>query len=431
MLSSTPHAPHQRSLRHALRLNEVWVRGDLSTRIQVLFRWGAVLGQATTLAFASYLGVAVPWLPCTLLLAFILLSNIALVWWLREVQHHLGDGFFHVAFLDILTLSAMLYWTGGMSNPFAVFLLIQLMLATLALRTAAMTSLSLLSAGACLCLWHHHHPLMMISGDPISAELLNGGRVAALLLAGLFIVTLLLTVRRRSHRLQNEQEKLRREVEAQDRFLSLATLATGFAHELATPIGTIALAAEELLHHDPRPETVSIVNSVQRSREILDRLRRLGQDTQTLGGDLQTVATILQTTLDRLSPEDRQRVLVDSTGADLRSSLRLPSSGLEEALLVMLRNALSSTRGQETVALHVDLQHQQVCFIVRDQGPGFSSKMLQHWGEPFRTERPEGMGLGLFFVRRLAAAQGGLVTVSNQTGGGAVVTLKLPVSPFS
>lgn len=412
-----------------LGISEVWVRGDLSTQIQVLLRWGAVLGQAMTLMTADRLGVAIPWIPCGSILAFILLTNAALVWWLRSVQRHLGDGFFHIALLDILTLAMMLYWTGGLANPFASFLLIQILLAALALRTTAILSLSLLTAGASLFLWQHSHPLLMKSGDPLTPALEAASQVVALLLGGLFIVAILVSVRRRSHRLQTERTKLRREMDSQERFLSVAALATGFAHELATPLGTIALATEELLQTDPRPESQLILAETRRARDILNRLRYLGQDSQTLSGQLRSAGELLDSALTQLSQAEQRRIAVSKSPTTRHTHTFLPSTGLEEALLVILRNALAASPEPSPIHLQLSIDSNRARYTVTDHGPGFSPEMLHHWGEPFRTDRPTGMGLGLFFVRRLAAAKKGHLTVANSPGGGAVVTLELPLPP--
>ena len=97
----------------------------------------------------------------------------------------------------------------------------------------------------------------------------------------------------------------------------------------------------------------------------------------------------------------------------------------------MLRNALLSSADPLPVSLRVAAEGSSVRFIVQDHGPGFSAEMLRHWGEPFRSTREQGagMGLGLFFVRRLVVAQRGSVEVRNLAAGGACVTLTLPLQP--
>jgi DNA-binding transcriptional regulator GbsR (MarR family) len=99
-----------------------------------------------------------------------------------------------------------------------------------------------------------------------------------------------------------------------------------------------------------------------------------------------------------------------------------------EPTLSMLRNALLASADEGEVVLRVDEHQGELLFIVEDHGPGFSAEMLRHWGEPFRSTRDpgSGMGLGLFFVRRLAASMHGSLEVENRREGGARVTLILP-----
>lgn len=412
-------------------LSEIWVGADLSSRLLLLLRWLAVLGQGLTLAIAEELGVEIPWGPCGIALGITLTSNVILAWWHRQMPgQHLGGGFFHVLLGDVVTLTFLLYWTGGLTNPFAIFYLVQLTLAAVALRGSAAISLGLLIGIAAAGLLLHHQPLHLQQGGPLSPSMQVYGQFTALFLAGAFVLVMLVAIRRRSHRLQMERQKLRQELESRERFLSVAALATGFAHELATPIGTLALAAAEMQTH-PEAETAALmVKEAARCQDVLQRLRTLGQEALGQSSAPCEIDHVIQTTLADLPPTQRQRI-----------TLRLPENshhaqvacaGLREALLVLLRNALLSSADDLPVELRVRLHDECVSFTVEDRGPGFTAEMLAHWGEPFRSTRAdgEGMGLGLFFVRRLAASMHGSAAVENRPEGGARVTLVLPlVSP--
>ena len=429
-MTQTAHA-HSRTpapvWKRRLGLSEVWVRGDLSSQLLLILRWLAVLGQGMTLFVASELGVAIPWLPCGVALVLTLVSNSLLAWWLRQLGGHLGGGFFHIALWDALTLTWLLFWTGGLENPFSLFYLVQLIVAIVALRSFGAVGVAFLMMLSCVYLWHQHVPLQMQHGGPLPRHLLHQGGLAALILAGSFILALLLAVRRRSHVLQKERERLRLELESRDRFLSVAALATGFAHELATPIGTIALAADEMQAH-PEAETAALIaREAARCQNVLQRLRELGQEALGQSSTPCCIQDVLQTCLTDLPETQRRRVKTHLPAT--ATSPAVPCTGLREALLVMLRNALLSSPDEQPVDLRVRVESEQVHFIVEDHGPGFTPEMLAHWGEPFRSTRPagEGMGLGLFFVRRLAASMQGTATVGNRAEGGARVTLILPI----
>lgn len=423
------HAPHQRTAhprwQRWLGLSEVWVGGALSSRLLVLLRWLAALGQGGTLWIVSRMGVEVPWWHCGVAVLLTMLTNVILEWWLRQIDWEMKEGFFHVMLWDALTLTFLLHWTGGLENPFALFYLVQLTLAAVALRSSAVISLGLLMSGGLVWLWLRAEPLQMIDGTAVPADMMRQGFLAALVIAGAFVLTLLLALRRRSHRLQKEREKLRIELDSRERFLSVAALATGFAHELGTPLGTIALAAEEM-KAEPDALTLAIIcREAERCQKVLQRLRELGQEATGLSSVPCKVADVVTAVLDELPAGQRQRILVRSSAPEAS----VACTGLREALLVLLRNALQASAEDQSVELQVDKVAGDVCFLVLDEGPGFSSEMLRHWGEPFRSTRApdSGLGLGLFFVRRLAASMQGRVEVQNRPEGGACVKLTLPL----
>ncbi len=404
-------------------LSEVWVEGDLSSRLFLSLRWLAVIGQATTLWLAHSFDVVIPWVPCAASLLFTLLSNAALVWWRRAMGGHLGGAIFHVALWDILSLTLLLYWTGGLENPFVVFFLVQLTIATVSLRTSAVSGLASMMAGACVFLWLFHHPLVTKSGDSLPASLQLSGELVALLLAGGTILLLLLSVRNLTQRLQKDRETLRAELDSRDRFLSVAALATGFAHELATPLATISIAVEELEASGAGEAAALVAREAKRCERVLERLRSVGQEAMVHSGAPLVIDEVIRETLDQLDALERSRIELSVSGG----ASPIECAGLREALLVLLRNALLSSGKESRVKFAVQVRGGIATFHVHDEGPGFDGEMLRHWGEPFRTTRSDGLGLGLFFVRRLAASSGGELTVTNAPVRGAIVTLTLPL----
>ena len=391
-----------------------------------MLRWLAALGQGATLYIVWRLGVEVPWWQCGSAVMVTVLTNLILEWWGRQIHWEIHDGFFHILLWDSLTLTFLLHWTGGLQNPFALFYLVQLTLAAVALRSSAVVSLGLLMTGAFLWLWQCAVPLRLQDGSAVPGERLTQGFLTALVLSGGFVLTLLLALRRRSHRLQKERERLRRELDARERFLSVAALATGFAHELGTPLGTIALAAEEMKTQPDAETAAIIIREAERCQKVLQRLRELGQEATGRSAEPCIVWRTVEATLNELPETQRARVKLDLKAKDAP----VACAGLREALLVLLRNALLASADDEKVVLRVEPASEALRFIVEDRGTGFSDEMLRHWGEPFRSTRDpgSGMGLGLFFVRRLAASMQGSVEVENLAIGGARVTLTLPQS---
>ncbi len=420
-LTSTPVPRWQRWLG----LSEVWAGGALSSQLLVLLRWLAATGQGLTLFVVWWMGVKVPLWACGGAVLVTLATNSLLQWWLRQIQWEMKDGFFHVMLFDALILTFLLRWTGGLENPFALFYLVQLTLAAVALRASAVVSLGILMGGGLLWLWFQAAPLQMVNGSAVPADMITQGYLTSLVLAGGFVVILLLALRRRSHRLQKERERLRVELDSRERFLSVAALATGFAHELGTPLGTIGIAAEEMRAH-PDAETAAIIaREAERCQKVLQRLRELGQEAAGLSSVPCVAERVIEAALEELPQTQRTRVHTDLSAREAQ----VACAGLREALLVLLRNALLASVDDQPVVMQVRAVGKTLLIVVLDHGSGFSAEMLEHWGEPFRSTRDlgSGMGLGLFFVRRLAASMHGDVEVRNRPEGGASVTLTLPL----
>ncbi|MDF1738975.1 MAG: ATP-binding protein [Verrucomicrobiales bacterium] len=421
-----PRGRRFRRWRTCFGVDEVWVQGQLSSRLFLSLRWIALVGQSLTLLIAERFDILIPWSVCLPVLGFTLFSNALLEWWNRVVKGELGSAIFHVALWDLISLTLLLYGLGGLDNPFAIFYLVQLTVVTVALRYEGIAGLTIAAVIACGVLWFYHEPLVLKSGADPAKEVVALGRLVALILAGATILILIVAVRWQSLALRQERERLHQKLEAQDRFLSVATLATGFAHELATPLGTISIAASELARDaDEDSLAATIQRESARCEQVLHRLRDVGQEAVEGAAPDAEVGRLVEDTLLQFSEKQRSRIVV-SIEDKLDGLIR--SAGMSEALLVVLRNALLSSPEDRAVNFEVFRESGFVVFEVLDEGAGFDSETLLHWAEPFFTTRDEGLGLGLFFVRRLVTSQGGDVTIENRSSGGAAVRLRLPLS---
>jgi two-component system sensor histidine kinase RegB len=221
------------------------------------------------------------------------------------------------------------------------------------------------------------------------------------------------------------------EVARAERLAALTTLAAGAAHELATPLGTIAIAAAELdraLASQPdalRDDARLIRAEVRRCRDILDRLATDAGDTRGEAPETLDAVRVVAGVRSELAADAAR---VDVAGATVACRVSAPPRALVTALVNVVRNALDAgTR----VHLDVAADDARVRFIVRDDGPGMSPTVLARAGEPFFTTKPpgRGMGLGLFLTRTLCEQLGGRLEIASTPGAGTTVTLVLPAVP--
>ncbi|MBX3207024.1 MAG: HAMP domain-containing histidine kinase [Labilithrix sp.] len=404
----------------------------------VRLRWGAVLGQTVTIAIAVLgLKLDLPIVPLALLVMTTVISNAALALRLRRAHDVATRTVGLVLAADVFVLSGLLYCSGGPSNPFSVVYLVHVTLAALVLGVrwaGAMVALSAVLYAA-LFFWHvpvaalnhaHHH-----GASPFSVHL-QGMWVAFSVSASLiayFVARVAGALRARESELAETKELAARS----EKLASLTTLAAGAAHELGTPLGTIAVASKEL-ERSIRVDTDEALDDARLIRTEVARCRAIVQRMSAQAGDTMgelpgptTAAEAFRSCLERLGTEAEENVVVDVPEA---APFACPPEGLVQVLLSLVQNARWAVReaGKGRISLRSSCTPKTVRLIVQDDGVGITEGALARIGEPFFTTKPpgEGMGLGLFLARTFAERWGGSFEITSREGTGTTVTLELP-----
>ncbi|MDB5299988.1 MAG: integral rane sensor signal transduction histidine kinase [Phycisphaerales bacterium] len=396
-------------------------------------RWLAVVGQITATAVA--VGVLHLRLPLTPIFGIILLTALSngllhLGVWLPKTPAWLVEA---VLLLDIILLTSLLYLTGGPENPFATLYLVHVAMSVMVLGTAS-TWLMVAMVAACYgALLRWHLPLAAHQSLPpwVSAT----GSWLALVLVSVLIAAFIGRVIRSLRQREMELAGVREHAVKNEQLAALTTLAAGAAHELNTPLGTIALVARELeLACDQGDAADSMLDDarlirreVDRCRHILNRMRvDVGEDVSFRS--VVRLSDLIERLRENFDGPDRERLNV-VRGPDVETAVA-PSRALEQSLLVLLRNAFDASPRQEPVMLEVSRAGGRVRFEVSDKGAGMSPEMLRRAGEPFFTtkEPGKGMGLGLFLVHMVAEQCGARFSIASRPGEGTRCTFELPES---
>jgi two-component system sensor histidine kinase RegB len=389
-------------------------------------RWLAVVGQvAATIVAVGLLKLQLPLLPIGAVVLFTAVSNAALVWGrpastpsFRLVQL--------LILVDVVALTALLYFTGGPANPFSIFYLVHVAMAVVVLGlgwTWVVVGMTTVCYGG-LFAWH-----VPLAGGPIPGWVAGVGNWFALVLVAVLIASFIGRIERSLRHRERELTDARERAARNEQLAGLTTLAAGAAHELNTPLGTIAVVAKELevMAGDPsiREDAQLIRREVDRCREIIARLRfDIGEELSNRR--VLDVATLVNHLRQDLRPEESGRLRVQ-TGADVQS-VTAPGRALEQALLVLLRNAFDASPAHASVTLSIDRGGGATRFLVEDRGTGMSDELLRHAGQPFFTtkEPGKGMGLGLFLVRLVAEQSGAQFSIDSRPGAGTRCLLELP-----
>lgn len=405
----------------------------------VHLHWWAIVGQSVVILAAqevTHIGLPVATLAGLIVLEVV--GNIALRAWARRGRVT-DASIAAVMFLDIAVLTVLLDLTGGVSNPFSTLYLVNVALAAVLLPPRWSWALMVASLVGFASLFLHeavvgpsHHVVLHLDQRHMMGAHLRGMWVA-FVLAAVFIVFFVQRVSSALAARERELQTARAQAERREKLASLATLAAGAAHELSTPLSTIAIVAKELQRSlaetvapDVRADLQLVRDQVARCRDILDRMaahagEHAGEPLAPI-----TVRGWIGSALDGLPARDR--VVVETT--DDEATLVGPPRALADALRGLLKNALQASPPGATVTLRVSAGNGQIRASVLDSGPGIAPDVLARIGEPFFTTKGpgEGMGLGLFLTRALAEQLGGEFHLASRTGAGTEAWIQLPAA---
>jgi two-component system sensor histidine kinase RegB len=265
---------------------------------------------------------------------------------------------------------------------------------------------------------------------------LEGMWIAFGLAAG-FIVYFVQRVTRALARRDQELADARAVALRAERLASLATLAAGAAHELSTPLSTIAVVTRELELEltrlsagDPAIGDIRLIREqVERCRAILIQLAAdAGEST---GEDFTrfTIDLLVDEAMRGLSDAGRVRVSIARSMHEVE--LLLPLRAVAQALRAVVKNALQASPPDRDVVLHAEHTGSEWAIGVSDHGAGMTPDVLTRAFEPFFTTKPmgRGMGLGLFLARDVLQRVGGRVELRSESGAGTTASIWLPAAP--
>jgi two-component system sensor histidine kinase RegB len=403
----------------------------------VTVRWTTLIaGAGAVVAGRTALQAPVPIVTSVVLLAFFAASNLWLTFRLRAGRTSRAIAIAGGAVCaDVALLSWLLLHAGGVLNPASIYYLVQIVVAALVLgRTWTWIIATLSVAGYAMLFVAQTDALRAAQAmHPEIALHMQGMWIAFAVTAvviALLVSRLAVAVERRDRALDSLRDRTARSTRA----AGLATLAAGAAHELSTPLATIAVAAKELdrrlAQHgaaanwqDLQEDARLIRSQADRCRDVLNALAgRTGLPAGEVANatSLQDVMAAARAKLDPGTVGRVHERLPD--GIDVR----WPVDVIARALANIVQNALqASTAVVNVTAKEVD---GGVRLVVADSGVGMSAGDLSRAGEPFFTTKPTGVGtgLGLFVARSSVEQLGGQFALASTPGVGTTATITLP-----
>ncbi len=394
----------------------------------VRLRWAFLAGQLIALPIAYGFGVALDWFALGLEIAIMAASNVALSFartkrrWLRSEV--IGASMA----LDTALITLLLMGSGGAANPFTVLYLVHITLSAIVLRarwTIAIAALSLAGFGL-LFVGSTDHSMMHHGGSSFGMHL--QAMWAAFALAAILIAFFVARVTGAISSQRDQIAQLREAGERRERISAVTRLAAGAAHELGSPLATIAVAAHEAkLHFADGARASAIVADLELIALEVGRCQSiLGRMAASNSAESDEVLTLgeLAERLRDLFGEDRGH-RVDFEVASAEVVVTIPRDELVHAVAALVGNALDASDGRVLVTLGGEAG---IEIEVRDRGDGIDDDVLARIGTPFFTTKGDGRGLGLgvFLARSFCESRGGRLTIQSTPGVGTRATICLP-----
>lgn len=405
----------------------------------IQLRWIAVIGQIITIVIVEAgFGIDLPLLPMALLLTFMLIFNAISSWSLRHRSTLSTQSLLHALMLDVIALSIQLALSGGISNPFVGLYLLQITLAAVLLNLRAAWSVVCLATACLLLLIRFYRPLDLTLRAPTDMANLQliGMLVCYALDAGL-LVLFITRITRNLRQRDDHLAALRQRAAEEDHIVRMGLLASGAAHELGTPLSSVAVILGDWRRMPTVADQPELLADIDEMQAALQRCKTIVTGILVSSGEARgesSSITTLRTFITRVIHDWQAArpsaglTFTDQFGKD---EYIVSDTTIQQLITNLLDNAYEVS--PKKIKLHLLREQENLVIEVHDAGPGFADDMLRDFGKPYRSTKDQpGRGLGLFLVTNVARKLGGSVHVSNLDQDfirqGAMIKVVLPLA---
>lgn len=404
----------------------------------IQLRWIAVVGQVATIAIASMLlDVQLPMPAMLNVLACLIAFNIASTLRWQENQEVSNSELLLALTVDVASLTAQLYLSGGATNPFVFLYLLHVILGAVLLETWSTWTIAGVTGFCIAGLALFSEPLRL----PLDQErgimsLYVQGMLLCFIIDAALLVVFVNRIMRNMRTTASKLADLRQRAAEEEHIVRMGLLASGAAHELGTPLATLAVILGDWKHMPEFKGNPELLEEIGEMQTQLQRCKTIVSGILLSAGETRgesSEATTLDDFLYDVTAEWRIGRPVQQFEFDNRVEVDLPvvaDSTVKQMISNLLDNALEAS--PRWLRLDAVIEANALVLTVTDAGPGFAEAILAQFGKPYNSSkgRPGG-GLGLFLVVNVARTLGGTVAASNREEGGAVVRVHLPLSAIA
>ena len=413
----------------------------LLLQTSIKLRWLAIVGQSLAVIIVAFgLKFEFSILLCGALIASSVWLNVFLTLRYPASYRPSDDAALLLLSYDIVQLGVLLYLTGGLQNPFSILLIVPVVISATSHSQWRSFLLGLLVVVISSILVFFHEPLPWTPGiRPVTPFLYIAGTWGAIVSSLLFTAIYTFRVAEEARRLADALSATELVLQREQHLSALDGLAAAAAHELGTPLATIALVSKEMQRelgeNHPLSEDAELLRSqARRCRDILQKLTSLSEDGEDHLGKLPVTSLIEEV----VAPHRDFGVTIE---IELEQNGSEPISHRSPEILYGLGNLVENAVdfAHSRVKVLASWEESSVTISITDDGPGFPSEVIGRIGEPFVTTRRQsddpnagGLGLGLFIAKTLLERSGATLEFFNFTmkGVGAKVVIYWPREIF-
>lgn len=425
----------------AVSTNEIISASDENLKRLLSLRALSISGQLTAILTAIYyLEMALPIKPLAMILAGLIVWSLFTLFLLRRTSKITDNSFFSQLIIDVVALTGILYFTGGASNPFAWFLLVPHSIASTLLSQRHVWLMALLTSLSYTLvvfyyqpLVHINHPMEMGVGGHFADHIIGMwiGFVLSTFLLAYFVAGMAQSLRKRNELLSEMKERMYRD----ERLVALGTLATGAAHELGTPLGTMDVVAHELkielremaMADESVNNKLSILQGqIKRCKKVLSTITETATTERYDSGQLLPVDEYLSNVVAQWRISNLNVNLMERVDGKGGAPKLISDVALTRALINVLDNAARVSPNH--VGLTLGWNDKSISIVIEDEGCGMDEAQLLKLGKHMMISKEKGLGLGIYITKATLERLGGSIKWGNREHKGVCVSICIPLT---
>ncbi len=408
---------------------------NLCLRYVLLLRSLYLLGLGLGfLSMQQALHLHPPWRPFAVTLGLVLVFTLFSWWRMRQGLTITERGLLLQLLVDVGGLTLLLYWIGGSTNPLVSLFLLPVTVAAATLKARHIWLVAGTAMAGYSLLMSLHIPLSMRDGQGQDFEVHVWGMWLGFLLSAVlvayFVSRIGATLRANDHALARARE----EALQANQVIALGSLAAGTAHELGTPLATMAVLARELEQARGRTteeytELRLLRQQIDRCKEILSRMSAHAGQIRAEAGHRMSLDRYLEDLLREWRSIHPGKRLLDELSGCRPAPLIIAEGTLTQTITNLLNNASDAAPAPVTITAHWSETH--LTLEIGDRGAGIPEHIRSELGKPFVTTKApgKGLGLGLYLAHSTIDRLGGTLSIGRREDGpGSLARIELPLA---